>query len=105
MPVSDYAFLQYGALGLLAVVIIAGLLGAGWFVRHTLQEQAKRDADTREERGRFLETLQGFNETMFALKMSIEAHEERAGRQFETLMKEHGELKKGHEEIDKKVSR
>jgi hypothetical protein len=76
------AVLQYGALGLLAIVLV----GIMWYVKSVEARQVARDQYEREERGRYLDTLMGLIKTLSVMSERIEGHEMRAQERQSQLM-------------------
>lgn len=83
-----FAALQYGALGLVALVLV----GVAWYVRSVEGRQGEREAFEREERKRFLDAQMGLIRTLTLLSERVESHEARAAER-------HGELLEQYERL------
>lgn len=68
------AVLQYGALGLLALVLV----GIMWYVRSVEARQTIRDQYDREERSKYIGTVVGLIKTLTVMTEMLSANEVRA---------------------------
>ena len=76
------AVLQYGALGLLALVLV----GIMWYVRSVEARQTVRDQYDRDERSKYIDTVVGLIKTLTVMTEMLSANEVRAQERQMQLM-------------------
>ena len=76
------AVLQYGSLGLLALVMV----GIMWYVRSVEARQNVRDQYDRDERSKYIDTVVGLIKTLSVMSERMEANEMRAQERQSQLM-------------------
>ena len=84
-------YLQYGALGLLALVMV----GVAWYIRNVESRQTKREDFEHREREKYIDTMVTISETLAIFNERMQAHEQRANEIFLTLTSEHQEIRAG----------
>ena len=69
-PSQLAAVLQYGAMGLLALMLV----GVAWYVRATMQQQTAREESACRERAEQLKAWIGLVQTIALLNEKLDAH-------------------------------
>ena len=94
-------FLQYGALGLLGVV----LAGVFWYVRSVEHRQAARDQYDREERLKTLEIQVGTVRALTALAEKLDGHEAQVASRCRSLATEHEQIRDDLRALERAIER
>ena len=92
-------FLQYGALGLLGIV----LAGVGWYVRSVEQRQAVRDQYSREERVQMMEIQVGTVRALTALTERIDGHEGQVASRYRSLHGAHEQIREQLHDLERAI--
>jgi hypothetical protein len=94
------AFLQYGAFGLLALVLVGVGYGLFHYIRSVEQRQVAWDEHDRErrkaradaewkERMEYIAVIKEVSNALSAMTAELQAHEERTSARFQELIKDH----------------
>ena len=92
-------FLQYGALGLLGIV----LAGIFWYVRSVERRQATRDQYSREERLKVIEIQVGTVRALTALTERIDGHEAQVASRYRNLHNAHEQIREQLHNLERAI--
>lgn len=83
------AALQYGALGVLALVLVAVLGGLFWYVRSVEARAAKREEKEQERQEKYIDALVKSTATLAIMASRMQSHDTRMLEDHERLQEEH----------------